>query len=98
MIGKKMLIKGAIALLVVILVLAVSSPGEDSFNRWATKFLTGDSESGPKKAKGKVLATQANWTADYEDFVLWSVVQAYQGGKRHRYLGVLWMWLHLGEV
>ncbi len=98
MIALKTLVKGAIGLVFVILLLAVSCPDEDSFNRWAKKSLVGESESGLKKVKGKALATQANWTADYESFVLLATVEAYQGGKRHRYLGVLWMWMDLGEL
>jgi len=98
LIGLKTLVKSAIGLVIVLLFLAVSCPDEDNFNRWAKKSLAGDPESGLKKAKGKALATQANWTADYEDFVLWATVEAYQGGTRHRYLGVFWMWFDLGET
>ena len=97
MIGFKMVIKGAIGIVIVIVLLAVSCPGEDSFGRWAKKSFGGESESGLKKAKGKALATQANWTGDCEGYVLWATVEAYQGGKRHRYLGALWMWFDLGE-
>jgi len=98
MIGFKMLIKGAIGIVFVIVLLAVSCPDEDSFDRSAKKSFVSESESGLKKAKGKALATQANWTADYEGFVLWATVEAYQGGTRHRYLGALWMWFDLGEL
>jgi hypothetical protein len=98
MFGIKTVVKGAIVIAAVILVLAVSCPDEDSFNRWAKKALVDESESGMEKAKGKALATQADWTAVYQDNVLWGTVEAYQGGTRHRYLGVLWMWLDLGEV
>ena len=98
MIGFKTVIKGAIGVVVVIALLAVSCPDEDSFDRWAKKSFVGEAESGLKKAKGKALATQANWTADYEGSVLWATVEAYQGGKRHRYLGALWMWIDLGEL
>lgn len=97
MIGFKTMIKAVIGIVVVVLLLAVSCPDEDSFDKWAKKTLVGDSESGLEKAKGTALATQANWTADYEDFVLWATVEAYQGGTRHRYLGALWMWIDLGE-
>ncbi|MEJ2581580.1 MAG: hypothetical protein P8127_08075 [Acidobacteriota bacterium] len=83
--------KIAIAAVGLILVLAVSSPDEDSFDRWAKKAMVDESGSGLDNAKGKALATQANWTADYHDDVLWATVEAHQGGKRHRYLGVLWM-------
>jgi hypothetical protein len=98
MIGFRMVIKGAIGVVIVIALLAVSCPDEDSFNRWAKKSLVGESESGLKKAKGKALATQTNWTADYKKYVLWATVEAYQGGGRHRYLGALWMWIDLGEL
>ena len=98
MIGLKIVVKSAIGIGIVILLLAVSCPDEESFNRWAKKSIVGESESGVKKAKGKALATQANWTADYEDYVLWASVEAYQGGTRHRYLGALWMWIDLGEL
>jgi len=88
----------AVAVVGVVLLLALSCPDEDSFSRWARKSLVGESDSGLTKAKGKALATQANWTADHEDYVLWSTVDAYQGGTRHRYVGVLWMWIDLGEA
>jgi len=95
MIGFKTGVKGAIGVIAVVLILIVSCPDEDSFNRWAKKALVNESGSGLDKAKGKALATQANWTADYEGHVLWATVEAYQGGTRHRYLGVLGMWLDL---
>jgi hypothetical protein len=98
MIGFKMVIKSAIGIVIVIVLLAVSCPDEDSFGRWAKKSFVGESESEVKKAKGKALATQANWTADYEGYVLWASVEAYQGGTKHRYLGALWMWIDLGEL
>lgn len=93
--GFKIVVKIAVAVVALILVLAVSSPDEDSFDRWAKKAMVDESGSGLDKAKGKALATQANWTADYEGHVLWATVEAYQGGTRHRYLGVLGMWLDL---
>ena len=95
MIGSKTVVKGAIGVVAVVLVLFVSCPDEDSFNRWAKKALVSESGSGLEKAKGKALATQANWTADYQSHVLWATVEAYQGGTRHRYLGVLGMWMGL---
>jgi len=97
MIDFKTVIKGAIGIAFALLLLAVSCPDEDSFDRWAKKSFVSESESGLEKAKGKALATQAKWTADYEDFVLWATVDAYQGGTVHRYLGVLGIWVSLGE-
>jgi hypothetical protein len=96
--GFKIVVKVAIVVFATVLLLALSCPDEESFNRWAKKALVEESGSGLDKAKGTVLATQANWTADYKDRVLWATVDAYQGGTRHRYLGVLWMWLDLGEA
>lgn len=95
--GIKTGVKGAFVVVAVALVLALSSPDEASFERWAKKALVSESGSGLEKAKGKALATQANWTADYQDRVLWATVEAYQGGKRHRFLGVMGMWFKLGE-
>jgi hypothetical protein len=94
----KIVVKIALVVVATILLLALSCPNEESFNRWAKKSLAGESASGLDKAKGKALATQANWTADYRDYVLWAVVEAHQGGKRHRFLGVLWMWMDLGAA
>ena len=96
--GFKTVIKGVIGLVFVLLLLAVSCPDEDSFDRWAKNSLVGESESGLEKTKGKMLATQANWTANYKDRVLWATVDAYQGGSSHQYLGLLWFWFDLGEV
>ena len=95
MIGFKTVVKGAIGVVAVALVLFVSCPDEDNFNRWATKALVSKSGSGLEKAKGKALATQANWTADYEGHVLWATVEAYRGTTRHSFLGVLGMWFEL---
>lgn len=98
MIGIKIVVKIAIVVVVTVLVLALSCPDEESFNRWAKGALVDEDGSALERARGKALATQADWTADYQDYVLWSMVEAYQGGDRHRYLGVLWMWLDLGEA
>ena len=95
MIGFNTVVKCAIGVVAVALVLFVSCPDEDNFNRWATKSLVSKSGSGLEKAKGKALATQANWTADYEGHVLWATVEAYQGTTRHSFLGVLGMWFEL---
>ena len=95
MTGFKKVLMGAIGVVAVVLVLFVSCPDEDSFNRWAKKALVSESGSGLEKAKGQALATQANWTADYQSHVLWATVEAYQGGTRHRYLGILGMWMDL---
>lgn len=93
----KTLFNGVIGVVFILLLLAVSCPDEDSFDRWAKRTLAGNTESGLENAKGKVLATQANWTADYKDRVLWATVDAYQGGTSHRYVGLLWMWFNLGK-
>jgi hypothetical protein len=96
MIGLKTVVKGAIGLVGVVLILFVSCPDEDSFNRWAQKTLVSESGSGLEKAKGKALATQANWTADYRGHTLWATVDAYQGGDERRYVGALGMWFRTG--
>ena len=95
MIGFKTVVKGAIGVVAVALILFVSCPDEDSFNRWANKTLVSESGSTLEKAKGKALATQANWTADYRGHVLWATVDAYQGGTELRYIGVLGTWFRL---
>ena len=96
MIGFKMLIKGAIGVVAVVLVLVVSCPDEDSFNRWAKKALVSESGSGVEKAKGTALATQANWTADYRGHVLWATADAYQGSTERRYVGLVGTWFQIG--
>ena len=95
MIGFKMWIKVAVGVVVAIVLLAVSCPDEDSFNRWAKKALVSQSGSGLEKAKGKALATQANWTADYRGHVLWATVDAYQGGTERRYVGLVGTWFQI---
>ncbi len=90
--------KIALVVVAVVLVLALSCPDEESFDRWAKNALVDEGGSGLEKVKGKALATQANWTADYSDFALCATVEPYQGGTRHRFLGIPWMWMDLGEV
>ena len=97
MVDAKKIAMIAIALVGAVLILALTCPDEESFNRWAKKTLVNESGSGVEKTTGKALATQAKWTADYEDYVLWATVDAYQGGTERRYLGVLGIWLSLGE-
>jgi hypothetical protein len=96
MIGFKTGVKIAIGVIAVVLVLVVSCPDEDSFNRWAKTALVSESGSGLEKAKGKALATQANWTADYRSHVLWATVDAYQGGTERRYVGLVGTWFQIG--
>ena len=95
MIGFKKVVMGAIGVVAVVLVLVVSCPDEDSFNRWAKKALVSKSGSGVEKAKGKALATQATWTADYRGHVLWATVDAYQGGTERRYVGLVGTWFQI---
>lgn len=98
MVGVKKIAMIAIALVGAVLVLALTCPDEESFGRWANKTLVNESGSVVEKVTGKASAAQAKWTADYESYVLWATVEAYQGGSERRYLGVLGMWLSLGEV
>lgn len=95
MIGFKLIVKVALVVVAGVLVLALSSPSEESFNRWAKKALVDESGSGLDKAKGKALATQANWTADYQDYVLWATVDAYQGSTERRYVGLVGTWFQI---
>ena len=87
---------GAMLIAGAVLVLALTCPDEDNFNRWAKTALEPESGSVAEQAKGKALSTQARWTAEYEDYVLWATVDAYQGGTRHRFLGLLGTWISLG--
>ena len=95
MIGFKTVVKGAIGVDAVVLIQDVSCPAEDSFNRWAKKSLVSESGSGLEKAKGKALATQANWTADYANHFLWATVDAYQGSTERRYVGLVGTWFQI---
>jgi hypothetical protein len=94
-------LKAVVALVVVtgvaVLGLALSCPDEDSFGRWANRALGAESDSMSEQVKGKVLSTQAKWTADYEDHLLWATVDAYQGSTHHRYLGIAGTWFELDE-
>ena len=94
----KRIVMFAVAVVGVVLLLALSCPDEESFNRWMKSSQVSDADSGLDKAKGSALATQAKWTSNSTDRVLWATVEARQGGVRHRYLGILWMWLDLGEA
>lgn len=80
-----------------VVAMAWSCPDEDDFDRWAETALEPESGSVVAKAKGKALSTQAKWTADYEDHVLWATVDAYQGGSRHRFVGIMGTWFRLGD-
>ena len=95
MMGFKTALKVALVVIAAIVILAVSCPDEDSFDRWAEKTLGNESESILKEAQGKALATQAKWTADYEDHFLWATVDAYQGSTERRYVGVLGTWIQV---
>jgi hypothetical protein len=81
----------------VVLGLAASCPTEDSFGQWAREELGADSGSLTEQVKGKVLSTQAKWTAQYEHHVLWATVDAYQGSTHYRYVGVMGTWFKLEE-
>ncbi len=88
---------GVVLVVGVALVLAVTCPDEASFKRWAKDNIPPESGSVVKKAQGAALATQAKWTADYEDHVLWATVDAYQGGVRQRFVGVAGTWFRLSS-
>lgn len=93
----KRVVGGVIVLGVAVLVLALTCPDEDGFDRWAKRASEPESGSVFEKAKGKALSTQAKWTADYEDHVLWATVDAYQGGTEYRFIGIFGTWIKLGE-
>ena len=96
----KLLVKVMIGVVVVVglaLVLAVTCPDEDSFKRWAKEHIPPESGSVVKQAQGAALATQARWTTDYEDHVLWATVDAYQGGARQRFVGAAGTWFRLSS-
>jgi len=96
----KLLLKamiGVVAVVGVALILAVTCPDEAHFKRWAKENIPPESGSLVKQAQGAALATQARWTADYEDHVLWATVDAYQGGARQRFVGVAGTWVRLSS-
>ena len=47
------------------------------------------------QARDKVLSTQAQFTADYKDHVLWATVDARKGTTVVQYIGVMGMWFEL---
>jgi hypothetical protein len=96
----KMLIKALIGALVVVvgaLALVLSCPDEQSFKRWAKSSLKPESGSVMEKAKGQALSTEARWTADYENHVLWATVDAYQGTTSQRFIGLAGTWFRLSN-
>lgn len=96
----KLVVRALIGVILVaglVVAMAFSCPDEEDFDRWAQTALEPESGSLVAKAKGKALSTQAKWTADYEDHVLWATVDAYQGGARQRFLGIMGTWFKLGE-
>ncbi len=88
----KTVVIGIVVIVAVVVGLVLSCPDEESFKRWARKSLEPEAGSVVEQAKGKALSTQAKWTADYRSHVLWATVDAYQGGSRHRYVGVAGIW------
>ena len=93
----KAVLIGVFVIAAVVLALALSCPDEDSFHRWVKKATARETKSVVEQAAGALLSTQASWTADYEDHVLWATVEAYQGSDERRYLGIMGMWLELDE-
>ncbi|HSN53837.1 MAG: hypothetical protein AB1Z65_01175 [Candidatus Sulfomarinibacteraceae bacterium] len=95
----KFMVKAAIGFLLVVgvvVALSLTRPDEASFKRWAKANIPSESGSVVEQAKGIALTTQAKWTADYEDHVLWATVDAYQGGTEQRFVGVMGTWFPLG--
>ena len=96
----KMVVKALVAALVVVvavLALVLTRPDEASFKRWAKSSLKPDEGSVTEKAKGQALSTEARWTADYADHVLWATVDSYQGTKRARFVGIGGTWFRLNR-
>lgn len=95
----KLIVKGLIAILIIVvavLALVLTRPDEASFKSWAKSSLKPAEGSVMEKAKGQALSTEARWTADYADHVLWATVDSYQGTSRQRFLGVAGFWFRLG--
>lgn len=88
---------GAVFVVCVVVVLALTCPDENSFKIWAKQNIAHESGSVVEQAKGAALSVQATWTADYEDHVLWATVNAYQGMTRGRFLGFMGTWFRLGD-
>ena len=86
---------GAVVIAVVVLALVLSCPDEANFKSWARASLESKEGTPASRAKGRALATEAKWTADYESHVLWATVDAYQGTTKQRFVGIAGTWFRL---
>ena len=86
------------AVVAVVLALAFSCPDEDSFHRFVKKASAREEGNLVDEATDAVLSSQERLTADYEDHILWATVSTRRGVHRARYIGVMGIWLELGDV
>jgi hypothetical protein len=85
------------AIVAVVLALAFSCPDEDSFHRFHKKASAREEGSLIDDAADSLLGAQERLTASYDDHVLWAMVETRRGAHEERYLGVMGIWLELGD-
>ena len=85
------------AVVAVVLALAFSCPDEDSFHRFHKKASAREKGTLVEEATDAVLSSQERFTANYQDHTLWATVHTTRGGHQERYLGVMGIWLELGD-
>jgi hypothetical protein len=86
-----------LAIVAVVLALALACPDEDSFHRYLDKATAREDDPVFAKAADAILTAQESLTAEYHDHVLWATVEARRGTQRHRYVGVMGIWLELDD-
>ena len=88
--------KGILIVLVVLILLSITKPSEESFNNYIQSELVSKKNDDvlTKIVKG-VTKIQSNLSTDYYDKIFYSISETTMGNQKHKFLGIFGFWFEI---
>jgi len=88
--------KGIFLVLVVLILLSITKPSEESFNNYIQSELVSKKNDDvlTKIVKG-VTKIQSELSTDYYDKIFYSISETTMGNEKHKFLGIFGFWFEI---
>jgi len=88
--------KGILIVLVVLILLSITKPSEESFNNYIQSELVSKKNDDvlTKIVKG-VTKIQSDLSTDYYDKIFYSISETTMGNQKHKFLGIFGFWFEI---
>lgn len=82
-----------ISLLVVVLLLAITTPNEEDFRSWRKSESIGNSDNAAQLLVNRAIGVQEDFTGQYRSYVVFATMETRVLRSDARYLGILGQWI-----